>query len=57
VEEVFFSKTTRFSLGNTVLDDNAFNKAGCLWRVTYISATQMNRIVETNRPYHHIEKP
>jgi hypothetical protein len=52
-----FQKLTRFSFGNNVLDAKASNKAGCLWRDICISLTQLNRTVETNRPYHHFEKP
>jgi hypothetical protein len=38
-----FQKLILFSLGNKVLDANASNTNGCLWRDTCRSSTQLNR--------------
>jgi hypothetical protein len=52
-----FQKLNHFSLGNNVQQANTSNKAGCLWRDMCVSSNQLNWSLETNRPYHHFEKP
>jgi hypothetical protein len=43
----FFQKLPQFSQGKNVLDVEAYNTDGFLWRVTFVSSTQLNRPIWT----------
>jgi hypothetical protein len=51
-----FKKLSQFPQGNNVLDAEAYNIYGFLWRVTYVSSTQLNRPIWM-KTYLCLEKP
>jgi hypothetical protein len=45
LQEVFFQKLTHLGQGSNVLDAPASNLDGCLWRDTFVSSMQLNKLI------------
>jgi hypothetical protein len=55
LHEVLLSKTNQFLKGNNVLYASASNIDGFLWRVIYVSSTQLIGLLEATRAYLHLD--